>query len=415
MIESIAFNSYTLITILNLTNVIKLTLLTAMICFMIKEKCIVLITDTLCDANGVSRFIQDIAKIAEQKAVNFTAITSTLKEYCDQSDNIQRIKPFIRFKMPFYPELDLAIPPFIKLYKEVKAKSPDVIHISTLGPVGITGFIIAKMLKVPVYGTYHTDFASYLYSNTNSKIIKNITRFFEKRFYRACKGVFIRSDTYRPLLEEEFKVDPKQLFAIPAGIDINHYSPSYRNPSYWEQYSIKPDATKALYVGRVSAEKNIAFLLNLWKENYHPKLNAWLILVGSGSFYHKRDEYETYNIKFLGHKDKEELATIYSSSDFFIFPSNSDTLGQVVIESMASGTPVLVSNQGGPQTMISKTTPNGYILEKNSEEVWWEAIENMINNKEERQILSNNATLLSKELSIEKSFEFFWKNHVSNL
>ena len=65
--------------------------------------------------------------------------------------------------------------------------------------------------------------------------------------------------------------------------------------------------------------------------------------------------------------------------------------------------------------MISKTTPNGYILEKNNKKMWWEAIENMINNKEERQMLSNNAVLLSKELSIEKSFEFFWKNHVSNL
>ncbi|HHH19227.1 MAG TPA: glycosyltransferase family 1 protein [Campylobacterales bacterium] len=386
-----------------------------MICVMIKEKRIVLITDTLCDANGVSRFIQDIAKMARQNQSDFTAITSTGKAYCDEADNIVRLQPLLRFKMPFYAELDLAIPPFRTLYRTVKAKMPNAIHISTPGLVGLTGFIIAKMLKVPVYGTYHTDFASYLYSNTRSTLVKKLTRFFEKRFYRACKGVFIRSDIYRPLIQETFKINPEHVFTLPAGIDIHRYSPSYRDPHYWEQYGIDPNATKALYVGRVSTEKNIAFLLEVWKQHHDPTRNAWLILVGSGSFYHKREEYETYNIKFLGHKDKEELATIYPSSDFFVFPSNSDTLGQVVIEAMASGLPILVSDQGGPQTLISNTTPNGYILEQNKAERWWNTIEGMMTDEEERQRLSSNAAQLSQAFSIEKSFEFFWENHVPNL
>jgi len=385
-----------------------------MIDVMIQEKSIVLITDTVCDANGVSRFIQDIARVANQQNKNFTVISATAKEYCDKLENIQRIKPFIRFKMPYYPELDLVIPPFLKLYREVKAKKPDAIHISTPGLVGLTGYVIAKRLKVPIYGTYHTDFASYLYSNTKSKIVKKVTRFFEKRFYRGCKGVFLRSDTYRGLIESEFKIDSKKVFTIPAGINISHFSPSYKDTNYWEEFGIPKDAIKALYVGRVTTEKNIAFLLDLWKKDFKKEDNKWLILVGSGSFYKHHQSYEKYHIKFLGHRDKEELKTIYPSSDFFVFPSNSDTLGQVVIEAMASGLPALVSNQGGPQTLISKERPNGYVLEKDNEELWTTAINDLSSDAEKRTLFSQNAAALSKDLSIEKSFELFWENHKKN-
>lgn len=381
---------------------------------MSKEKSIILITDTVCDANGVSRFIQDIAKVANAEKKDFTVISSTTKAYCDKLDNIKKIKPFIRFKMPFYPELDLVIPPFLKLYREVKAHKPDVIHISTPGLVGLSGYFIAKRLKVPVYGTYHTDFASYLYSNTNSKWVKKITRFFEKRFYRGCKGVFLRSDTYRELIENEFKIDSQNVFTLPAGINISHFSANYRDTHYWEQFGIAPEAQKALYVGRVTAEKNIAFLLELWKKNHQKEHNRWLILVGSGSFEKKAKEYEAYGIKFLGHRDKEELKTLYASSDFFVFPSNSDTLGQVVIESMASGLPALVSNEGGPQTLISKEKPNGYVLEKNNEAIWTDAINELSNDASKRESFSKNALALSENLSIEKSFALFWEKQIPN-
>ncbi|HHD75751.1 MAG TPA: glycosyltransferase family 1 protein [Campylobacterales bacterium] len=382
---------------------------------MIQKKSIVLISDTVCDANGVSRFIQDIARVAKQENKNFTVITSTSKTYCDTLENIKRLKPFIRFKMPFYPELDLVIPPFLKLYKEVKAKRPDGIHISTPGLVGFMGYLIAKRLKVPVYGTYHTDFASYLYSNTNSKIIQTITRFFENRFYRGCKGVFLRSDTYRGLIEDEFKIDSKKVFTIPAGINISHFSPTYRDLTCWEAFNLPNEALKVLYVGRVTTEKNIAFLLDLWQKNHNQNNNRWLILVGSGSFEKHAKTYESYNIKFLGHQDKEQLKTLYASSDLFIFPSNSDTLGQVVIEAIASGLPALVSDQGGPQTLISKELPNGYVLEKNSEERWINAINELSNDHEKRKRFSQNAYALSKTLSIEKSFELFWEKHSSKL
>ena len=372
---------------------------------------LILITDTLCDANGVSRFIQDIAKVAKDKNKNFKVITSTNKIYCDRLDNMLIFKPIFEIKMPFYPELSLVLPPCLKIYKEIKKQKPKAIHISTPGSVGLCGLIIAKILKISVNSTYHTDFAEYIYANTKSKLLKSITRVYERFFYNRCKRVFLRSFVYKDLIANIFKIDKKRVFIIPPGIDIDRFDVNKRDKSYFEQFDIKKDATIALYVGRVTKEKNIEFLLDLWKSNYKDELNAYLVIIGSGYLTKYKDSYY-YNIRFLGHRDKEELSIIYPSSDFFVFPSTTDTLGQVVIEAMANGLPVLVSDIGGPKTLIDILKPNGYILDSNNKEAWWSAIKRLIEDKTLREELSKNALTHSKKYTIANSFDYFYERNL---
>lgn len=371
---------------------------------------ILLITDTLCDANGVSRFIQDVSLVAKKKNYKFYAITATKKDYCQKSENIIRLKPFLSFKMPFYPELDLAIPPILKLYKLIKEINPDIIHISTPGIVGFVGRAIALKLKKPIYGTYHTDFPSYVYSNTKKNFTKKFTMSFEKFFYKKFQGLFIRSDEYREILKNRFHFEDSSIFTIPAGIDISRFDPNKRDINIWENYELPKDTVKALYVGRTTKEKNLEFLFEVWKEFIKTNPKSHLILIGSGSFYNKKDDYLKDNIIFLGHRGGEELIKLYASSDFFVFPSNTDTLGQVVIEAMASNLAVLVSNQGGPKTLI-EDGKEGYILEKNNHQIWLEGLEKIVKNRDE---LKNNALNSSKDLTIEKSFEYFWNKQVEN-
>ncbi len=373
---------------------------------------LVLVTDTLCDANGVSRFVQDIAMVAQKQSRDFKVITSTNKRYCDILDNMLILKPRIDIKMPFYPELSLVFPPYFKLYNAIKKANPDAIHISTPGSVGLGALIVARLLKIPIYSTYHTDFAEYIYANTKIKLFKYFVRVYEKWFYKRCQGVFLRSNTYKELIANEFKIDKRKIYIIPAGIDIDRFDTKKRDKSYFEQFGIEKDATIALYVGRVTKEKNIKFLLDMWRKNYKKDLNAYLLIVGSGSLLKYKEVYEKYNIKFLGHQDKSQLSIIYPSSDFFIFPSNTDTLGQVVIEAMANALPVLVSNMGGPQTLIDTEMPNGYILAKDNEKIWWSSIERLIKDKTLRKELSKNALMHSKKYTIDNSFEYFYDRNM---
>ena len=375
------------------------------------EKRVLLITDTLCDANGVSRFIQDIAQVSLNKKKSFKFLTSTNKTYCKRLENIIIFKPLIDIKMPYYAELSLVIPPFIKIYRFIKEYNPTSIHISTPGTIGLFALIIAKFLKIPIFSTYHTDFASYIYSNSKSRLFMKIARLYEKWFYRRCKRVFLRSNVYKKLIRDEFKISEDKISTIPAGIDIGRFDINKRDRAYFVQFEIPKDATIALYVGRVTKEKNIEFLIDVWKRVYKKSPNSWLVLVGSGSFLKRQDELLKFNIKFLGHRDSDELSIIYPSSDFFIFPSNTDTLGQVVIEAMANGLPVLVSNKGGPKSLVTNGV-NGFVLKMNGVDIWSSYINIMINSKGLRGNLSKNALKTSKNLSIEKSFEFFWSKHI---
>jgi len=284
---------------------------------MAKRVC--LITDTLCDANGVSRFIQDISSIAYEQKLPFLAITSTKKSYCEKFENMVILKPLISMKMPFYPALDLVIPPFFKLYKTIKYFNPDVIHISTPGIVGLCGFIGARVLKKEIIGTYHTDFPAFLYENTKSHFIKKITLLIMKKFYKKFKFIFVRSDIYKSVIQEELGFDRNKIFTIPAGIDIKRFNHVEPNREIWSRYGVEKESKKALFVGRVTREKNIPFLLEVWKENFKSDKDSHLILVGVGEFFDKKEEYRAFNILFLGHKEGIELEELYKNSDFFFF------------------------------------------------------------------------------------------------
>ncbi len=154
---------------------------------------ICLFTDTICDANGVSRFLQDMAKESVKNDVTLNILSSTSKSYCEKFENVFIFKPLLKMKMPFYKELDLVFPPFLQMSQKVKELQPDVIHISTPGFVGFIGLLIALKNKIPIVGTYHTDFPMYIYSNTKSKLAKNITKFYMKLFYKKFHYLITRS------------------------------------------------------------------------------------------------------------------------------------------------------------------------------------------------------------------------------
>ena len=130
-----------------------------------------LFTDTIGDLNGVSRFIQDMARQSLQCGDELHVLTATRKRQ-PELPNIHNFQPSFYMPMPFYPELDLAFPPARAMKERIKALAPDVIHLSTPGPIGMLGYKIAKTLDLPILGTYHTDFPAYVRDNTGVEAFK---------------------------------------------------------------------------------------------------------------------------------------------------------------------------------------------------------------------------------------------------
>ncbi|WP_419774370.1 glycosyltransferase [Halarcobacter sp.] len=362
-----------------------------------------LVSDTVYDLNGVSRFIQDYCKEAKKHKKSFYVISSTSKKHYEEIENIFNIKPIFKIKMPFYNSLDLVIPNFFKIKNKIKELNPDLLHISTPGTVGLCALISAKILNIPVVGIYHTDFPSYMYKNTKSKFVKKITLLYLNFFYKRFTALFSRSCEYIDIIKKQLAFKEEDLYILKAGINIENFDKSYKNENIWEKYNIKKNDFKVLYVGRLSVEKNVDLLIKHWEKL---KLkNAKLILVGDLEFELERKE-ELKNIVFLGRKQKSELSQIYASSDCFIFPSTTDTLGQVVLEALASALPVIVTNSGGPSSFVKNEF--GYVIDINSFDEVKNSLEELSKKDDTYFKKSSNAYEYMRDKSISHSFLDFW-------
>jgi glycosyltransferase involved in cell wall biosynthesis len=369
-----------------------------------------LFTDTIGDLNGVSRFIQDMAEQSLIHNLDLHIIASTAK-YCPQAPNIHNFHPSLRFPMPFYTDMDIALPPKKSIKEKIKELKPEMIHISTPGAVGYLGLKIAKELKIPYTGTYHTDFPAYIKDNTQSDILKRVTDKTMAWFYKDFKLLFSRSKEYIDILNHDIHFDPQKVKIIKPGTNLKKFNPKYREAHFWQKYAIKEDATIVLYVGRITKEKNIPFLFDIWQEyiTQNRSVDIYLVLVGEGSLKESAMELYDHNIRYLGPIIGEELSKVYSSSDFFIFPSLTDTLGQVVMESQASGLPVIVSNIGGPQSLVNQNRRSGFVIDANDKQEWVKAIKRLHSDKKLREEMGKNAVDGMTNFPIEDSFEGFWK------
>ncbi|MBD3788968.1 MAG: glycosyltransferase [Campylobacterales bacterium] len=373
-------------------------------------------TDTFCDLNGVSRFLNDMLDEATLQNKQLYVITVTAKHRCKQHPNSFILQPVWKMEMPFYKELDFVVPSYTQIKEKILTLNPDIMHISTPGVAGLYGRLIAKKYNIPLVGTYHTDFPMYVYKNTKLNMLKKITQTYLRWFYKDFRFLLSRSNEYIKIIQQD--IYHREVHTIHPGINIQNFHPKYKNMDIWSQYHIQQDRMKFLYVGRVTNEKNLDFLFEAWKIFYtkHEKHSPYLIIVGEGNITKYQKNYPNLNIKFLGRKINQELATIYTSSDIFAFPSTTDTLGQVVFEAIASGLPVLVSNIGGPQTIVNRSSKQvGFINSIQNHQEWADLFEYCLHNPQILQQLTKNCLEYSQTFSISKSFLSFWQSHTKLL
>ena len=380
-------------------------------------------TDTFADINGVCRFIQNIAQSAHTQHRDLTVFTSTrmeLPEVVNEIDNVVNFEPIFAMKMPGYETLDLAIPPLIAMLRAADAFNPDVIHISTPGAVGTVGMIAAKLMRVPIVGVYHTDFPAYVDELFENRFASWMCRSVMSGFYRQFKYVFSRSADYADRLVD-LGLNRDQLVRLRAGYDDTKFDATLRDVTLWNQYNINPSSIKAVFCGRVSTEKNLPMLVKLWPQVRQRVRDAGkdieLIIVGDGPYRTAMEkQLQNQGAYFLGFKGGVELASIYASCDFFVFPSTTDTLGQVVMESQASGLPVIVTDQGGPKEIVDDQTsksPTAFVLAYNDHAKWIDTIVELALNDELRTAMGRNGIHAMKSYTFDASFTHYWDVHES--
>ncbi|HVT88481.1 MAG TPA: glycosyltransferase [Tepidisphaeraceae bacterium] len=371
-----------------------------------------LFTDTFDEINGVGRFLQDMNEQAQRSGRNLIIHT------CAPSPCIamhgpgrKNFGPLLSREMPYYPQLQLGLPPVLDILEWSDRQQFDAIHISTPGPMGLCGWLASKMLRVPLLATYHTDFPVYVKKLTGDHRISNGTLAYMKWLYGQAAVVFTRSHSYRFNLRD-LDVPAEKVRTIPPGINLSKFRPDMRDDLIWQQYGIS-QPRRLLFCGRVSVEKNLPMLADLFVALSRKRRDVALVIAGEGPYLDTmKQTLKGLPAYFLGFKNDGELGKLYAGSDLFVFPSRTDTLGQVVMEAQACGLPALVSNEGGPKETVEHNI-TGLVLSDAEPNSWCNAIEELLDDPARRQRMSRAAVTRMSKLSLDQTFDSFWADHLA--
>lgn len=383
---------------------------------------ILLFTDTLGDVNGVARFVGALAAHARTRGFDLRVVTSTRKPVTAGA-NIVNVPPRWAGRLPGYVDLDVVWPRGRALGQEARTFRPEVIHVSTPGPVGLCGRGLARRLGVPLVGTHHTDFPSYAQRLIGGPAPWTVRRALAW-FYAPCACVLARSQASERSVRA-LGVAPGRVRVLRPGVDTAHFRAGRRageaeaRASFWRAYpGVLPHAVKVLYCGRLSAEKGVGLLLAAWRrasgDLARTGVPAQLLIIGDGPG--RTSVRETAaglpSVMLLGTRFGDELANLYAHGDLFVFPSATDTLGQVVLEAQASGLPALVTDQGGPREVV-RDGETGLVLPAHDARAWAGAIARLVGDEGARARMGRAAHAHMRAHDIARSMDDFWDAHAS--
>jgi glycosyltransferase involved in cell wall biosynthesis len=191
-------------------------------------------------------------------------------------------------------------------------------------------------------------------------------------------------------------------------VDLQLFHPTKRNGFLESRFQVRNE-TKLLYVGRVSKEKNLEILVRVFKSLIQDYSGIHLVVVGDGHYLEEmQQELAGTPCTFTGYLQGEDLAAAYASCDLFLFPSTTDTFGNVVLEAQASGIPVIVTDLGGPQeNLIPGKT--GLVIRGDSEEGLLGAIQSLLAEPERLKNMGLTARCYMEERSFDAAFQDTWR------
>ena len=268
--------------------------------------------------------------------VNGVVITlrNTIDQLCDAGHTVEVIAPndFRTIPCPTYPEIRLSLFPARKVAAMIEAFAPQAIHIATEGPLGLAARRYCLRSQRPFTTAYHTQFPEYIHARCRLPVALSYR--WMRWFHAPAKSLMVATpDIERRLAARGFT----NLVRWSRGVDMQLFRPGERGAANVERPIF-------LYVGRVAVEKNIESFLAL-------PLPGTKWIVGDGPA--RAELQQRYDdATFFGMKSGEALAWYYRQADVFVFPSRTDTFGLVLLEAMASGTPVAAYPVTGPIDVV---------------------------------------------------------------
>jgi glycosyltransferase involved in cell wall biosynthesis len=349
-------------------------------------------TDSIDTAGNLPHFTASIAAQAAGRDLKFCVHTCGEQPAPGQSWQ-KHFKPLATIPSALRSQ-PFAIPPIAEILEWADRQQFDVIHAETFGPMGLVGWIAAKMLRIPFVAAFHADVAGLIRAATGDFRLSMTASAAAGWFYQQADAVLIRSRSSEKLLAS-LGVDAKKIVMLPAEYDAETFKP-VRDASYWQRRGIREPRT-LLYHGPVSSERNLALLAEAFEQVCTVRRDVALVVVGEGPYLKTLQKRLKHLPAYFNPPQSKHLAVSptrasdCAASDLLVLPSSIECDGQCVIEAQACGLPVMVSDQGAASEMMDDNL-SGMVLAANKPREWADAINALLNDEPRRLRMSRTAS-----------------------
>ena len=249
--------------------------------------------------------------------------------------------------LPRYPGLKFGLPATRQLLRRWRDSRPDAIYVATEGPLGWSALRAARRLGIPAATGFHTRFDEYM-RDYGAAFLQATALRWMRRFHNGGDATLVPTRELQQFLQSQ---GFSKVVRLSRAVDVAQFDPRLRDESLRAQWGVAPAGFAAIYVGRIAPEKNLDLAVRAFRELQRTRPEARFVWVGDGP---AREALERDNPDFVfcGVQRGESLARHFASGDLFVFPSHSETFGNVTLEALASGVPTVAFDYGAAREYL---------------------------------------------------------------
>ena len=298
------------------------------------------------EVNGVAISLARVVEGLKEQGHHVWLVRPGLKgqSHPEESAREQWVRAW---SLPIYREVKFGLPATAKLKRLWSRHRPDVVHIATEGPLGWSALRLALNMKLPVTTDFRTNFHAYSKHYRLGWLQAPILRYL-KKFHNLAAATMVPT---RALQVQLSQLGFERLYHVPRGVDLLRFDPAHRSVALRQSWGAVDETPVMICVSRLAAEKNLELVIRAWRQACQLGVDLRLVLVGDGPLRYELQARHP-DVCFAGYRSGLDLSAHYASADLFAFASLTETFGNVTLEAMASGLPVLAFRSAGAAELI---------------------------------------------------------------
>jgi glycosyltransferase involved in cell wall biosynthesis len=249
--------------------------------------------------------------------------------------------------LPRYPGLKFGLPATRTLRKRWHATRPDAIYVATEGPLGWSALRAARQLGIPAATGFHTRFDDYM-RDYGAPWLQGVALRWMRRFHNGAQATLVPTRELQQFLQGE---GFDNVMRLARAVDTHHFDPARRDHGLRAQWGVGERDVAAIYLGRIAAEKNLPLAVRAFRALQQARPEAKFVWVGDGPARASLQR-DNPDFVFCGVQRGDDLARHFASADLFLFPSHSETFGNVTLEALASGVPTVAFDYGAAREIL---------------------------------------------------------------